>query len=182
VPWFYVATDYARIWLRPDQEPPERAKQTTQDKKITATTACSPLGFHVLVALPKGRTFDAEYSGDNILTALVSLRTEGVGRRLVIAENARSHSGQKRIAFCTEIGLGLATHGPYSPDLALSDFFLFGHVQYSLHAMAFASHKEVLTAIGDMVTDIPKETLHHVFDHWIERLKSVSQHNDNYSP
>jgi hypothetical protein len=133
-----------------------------------ATTACNPLGFHVLVLFLK-----AEHLMPSTMVTIFSL---------VIAENARPHSGQKRIAFCTETGLGLATHRPYSPDLALSDFFLFGHVKYSLHAMAFASHEEFLTAIGEMMTDIPKEPLHPVFDHWIERLKSVSQHNDDYSP
>jgi hypothetical protein len=36
----------------------------------------NPMGFHMLEALPKGRTFGAEYYRDNIPTALVSLRRE----------------------------------------------------------------------------------------------------------
>jgi hypothetical protein len=48
--------------------------------------------------------------------------------------------------------------------------------------MAFVSHEELLTAIGEIVTDIPKGSLHHVFDHWIERPESVSQHNGDYDP
>jgi hypothetical protein len=48
--------------------------------------------------------------------------------------------------------------------------------------MAFASHEELLTATGEIVTEIPKETLHRVFDYWMERLKWVSQHNSDYHP
>jgi hypothetical protein len=76
--------------------------------------------------------------------------------------------------------LGLATHLPYSLDPAPSDLFLFGHVKHCLQGMAFASQEEIFTAIGEILTDIPKETLHHVFDHWMERLEWVSQHNGDY--
>jgi hypothetical protein len=85
-------------------------------------------------------------------------------------------------AFCAENGLGLATHPPYSLDLAPSDLFLFGHVKHCLQGMAFTSQEEVFTVIGEIVTDIPKETLHRVFDHWMERLEWVSQHNGDYYP
>jgi hypothetical protein len=37
--------------------------------------------------------------------------------------------------------------------------------------MAFASHEELLTAIGEIVTDIPKESLHCLFDDLMERLE-----------
>jgi hypothetical protein len=40
--------------------------------------------------------------------------------------------------------------------------------------MAFASHEEVLTAIGEIVADIPRETLHRVLDRWMERREWVS--------
>jgi hypothetical protein len=37
--------------------------------------------------------------------------------------------------------------------------------------MLSASREEVLTTIGEIVTDIPKEALQRVFDHWMERLE-----------
>jgi hypothetical protein len=45
------------------------------------------------------------------------------------------------------------------------DFVLFGHVTLHLKGMAFASHEGLLASIGQMVTDVLKETLHRVFDH-----------------
>jgi hypothetical protein len=74
----------------------------------------------------KSRPSD-EYYHDHILAALIPLRSEAGGRKLVLyVSNARTHMVQKCQAFSAKNGLRLATHTPYSPDLALSDFFLFG--------------------------------------------------------
>jgi hypothetical protein len=67
---------YEQIWFRPDQEPLEKPKHTIQEKKIMITIAWNPLGFQMLDALQKGRTFDGKYYHDNRLTALVHLRPE----------------------------------------------------------------------------------------------------------
>jgi hypothetical protein len=48
--------------------------------------------------------------------------------------------------------------------------------------MVFASHGKLLSAIGEKVTDIAKGTLHRLFDHWMERLEWVSQHNGDHYP
>jgi hypothetical protein len=84
--------------------------------------AWNSLELHVLNALPKGRTFDAEYYRDNTLTALVSLRPEAGERKPVThVDNARGHTAQKGIVRWKDNGLPVATHPPYSPGLALSD-------------------------------------------------------------
>jgi hypothetical protein len=57
------------------------------------TIAWNPLGFPLIVALPKGITFNAEYYRDNILAALTQLGPEDDGTRLVVhADNAQAHS------------------------------------------------------------------------------------------
>jgi hypothetical protein len=97
--WFYLSTDHEQIWLRPDQEPPERAKHTIQDTKIMVTIAWNVLRFHLVEALPKGRRFNAEYYRDTILTQLIRLRPQAGERNLVIhADNAKS-KGDKMVRF-----------------------------------------------------------------------------------
>jgi hypothetical protein len=126
----------------------------------------------ILDTPPKGRAFDVEHYLDNILTALVPLRPKVGGRKLVIpSENAKAYRAQQYILFCTTNGLRLATHPLYSPHLALSGFFWFVHVKYFLQEMAFASHEELFAAIGEIVTDVPKERFHRVFENWMERLE-----------
>jgi hypothetical protein len=51
------------------------------------------IGFHLFVALPKGRNFNAEYYRDNLLAALAQFQPEDDGRKLVVhADNARAHT------------------------------------------------------------------------------------------
>jgi hypothetical protein len=105
--WFYFSMDHEQIWLRPDQEPPERAKHTIQDKKIRVTIAWNALGFHLVEALPKGRRFNAEYYCDNILTELILLRPQAGERNLIIhADNARPHTAQNCRTFVSKMGCG----------------------------------------------------------------------------
>jgi hypothetical protein len=47
---------------------------------------------------------------------------------------------QQYLVFDAENGLLLATHWPYSTDLAPSNVFLFGYVRHCLAKMAFPSH------------------------------------------
>jgi transposase len=116
------------------------------------TIAWNPFGFPLIVALPKGCTFKAEYYRDNILTELTQLQPEDDGRKLVVhTDNAKAHTAQKCRTFCEENGLRLAPHPPYSPDLAPSDFFLFGYVKERLKGIVFPSYEELLDAIGEVV-------------------------------
>jgi transposase len=84
--------------------------------------------------------------------------------------------------FCEKNGLWLAPHAPYSPDLAPSNFFLFGYVKKRLNGMVFPSYEELLDAISEVVTGIKSETLTAVFKHCMERLEWVSKNNSDYYP
>jgi hypothetical protein len=95
------------IWPRLGGTPPERARHTIQDPNIMVTIAWNPFGFHLIVALPKGRTFNAEYYRDNILAALTQLQPEDDRRKLVVhADNARAHIAQKCRTFANKMDCG----------------------------------------------------------------------------
>jgi hypothetical protein len=102
---------------------------------LRETIAWNPLGFPLIVALPKGPTLNAEYYRDHIFAALTQLQPEDNGRKLVVhADNA---TAQKCRTFCEEKGLRPALYPPYSPDLAPSDCFLFGYIKERLKGMVF---------------------------------------------
>jgi transposase len=147
------------------------------------TIAWNPLGFPLIMALPKGCTFNAEHYRDNILATLTQLHLGDDGRKLVVhADNVRAHTAQKCRTFCEDNGLRLAPQAPYSPDLAQSDFFLFGYVKERLKEMVFPSYEELLDAIGEVVTGIESETLTAVFEYWMEGLDWTSKNNSDYYP
>jgi hypothetical protein len=152
VSWgFYLSTDHEQIWLRVEEQPPERPRHIIQDPKMMVTIAWNPLGFHLLDTLPKGNAFNAEYYRGNILIEILSLGLHIDGRRLVIhANNARPHTARKCGPFFEENRLCLAVHPPYSPDFALSDFFLFGHIKHYPQGIAFPSSEELFAAIGEI--------------------------------
>jgi hypothetical protein len=71
------------------------------------TIAWNPLGFPLIVALPKGRTFNAECCRDNILEALIQLRREDDRRKLVVyIDKIRVHTAQNCRIFAKECLLG----------------------------------------------------------------------------
>jgi hypothetical protein len=45
-PWVYLSTDHEQIWLRGEEQPLERPRNTIQDPKMMVTIAWSPPGFH----------------------------------------------------------------------------------------------------------------------------------------
>jgi histone-lysine N-methyltransferase SETMAR len=139
------------------------------------TIAWNALGFHFVEALPNGRHFNAEYYRDNILTELIQLRPQAGERNPVIhADKASAHTAQQYRTFCAENGMRLATHPPYSPDLAPSALFLCGYVKDRLQGIVFAVCEELLPGISEVLDNLPRETLTRVFEHWIERLEWIS--------
>jgi histone-lysine N-methyltransferase SETMAR len=105
---------------------------------LRETIAWNPLGFPLIVTLPKRPTFNAAYYRDNIFAALTQLQPEDGGRKLIVhVVNIRAHTAQKCRTFAKKMDCGSLPHSPYSPDLAPSSFFLFGYVKKRLKGMVF---------------------------------------------
>jgi hypothetical protein len=68
-----------------------------------------------------------------------------------------------------------APHLLYSPDLAPSDFFLFGYVNGKLMGYRAETPSELLACIRAIMAEIPRETLNAAFFEWIERLQKCVQ-------
>jgi hypothetical protein len=91
--WFYFATDHKQTWMGPEEELPARSRRLIQDRKIIVKIAWNPVGFHIVNALPREGSFDAEYYRDNVLAELLSIRPEADGCKLGIhADNAQAHT------------------------------------------------------------------------------------------
>jgi histone-lysine N-methyltransferase SETMAR len=146
--WFYLWSERDTIWLQPGSEPPERVKHTVQDEKVMITIAWWTSGFHLVTGLPKGQKFNANYYINQILTPLLNSELYPPDTKLIIhADNARPHMAKKCQDFLEEIGADRAPHPPYSPDLAPSDFFLFGHLKGCLKGTKFQDSQELLSFI-----------------------------------
>jgi hypothetical protein len=73
-----------------------------------------------------------------------------------------------------------ASHPLYSPDLAPSDFLLFGDVKGKLKEYRAETPSELLVRIRVILAEIPRETLNAVFLEWMERLQKCVQVDGEY--
>jgi hypothetical protein len=59
---------------------------------------------------------------------------------------------------------------PDSPDIALSDFRLFGYMKNSLAGRTFDEPEQLLEAITEFLDEIQPSELEALFSHWVERI------------
>jgi len=100
--------------------------------------------------LKKGKTVTGLYY-TKLLGCLAAevqkIRTHLAKKKMLLHHyNAPAHTSALAKAKSVELGYELQTHPPYSPDLALCDFFLFPNLKKSLAGQKFASNEEVVAA------------------------------------
>jgi histone-lysine N-methyltransferase SETMAR len=90
---------------------------------------------------------------------------------VIHADNARPHTALRTRAVMAENSMKPAPHPPYSPDLAPSDFNLFGYAKGRLTGQMFESREDLFEAIIEILKSIPMEKLMEVFLEWERRLQ-----------
>ena len=71
-------------------------------------------------------------------------------------------------------------HPPYSPDLAICDFFLFPTVKDHIHGRKFESREELGTAKTEALRTVTRDGLQHVFCTWVERWDKCIKAKGSY--
>jgi hypothetical protein len=74
-----------------------------------------------------------------------------------------------------------APHPPYSPDLAPSNFYLFGYVKRCLAGLSFQDADQFPAAVEGILEGIGKVTLQAVFLEWMDRLRKFIATNGEYT-
>jgi hypothetical protein len=69
---------------------------------------------------------------------------------------------------------------PYSPDLALSDFYFAGYVSHCLRGQSFEAADEHFSSIEALSRGVEKLTLNAVFLEWMERLEQCTATKSDY--
>jgi histone-lysine N-methyltransferase SETMAR len=170
--------------MAPGEIVPDREQQTVQSPKRMLTIVWNPSGFPIVKALPKGDKFSTQYSTNNILIAISDWRRlageRSPNKLWAHAENARSHNAKVSTDFMALNRMKRAPHPPYSPDLAPSDFFLFGYVKRTLMGYHPESPSELLIRIRVILSEIARATLNAVFLEWMEGLRKCIDTNGEY--
>jgi hypothetical protein len=125
------------MWIPDGGEVPTRPGQTIASPKQMLTVFWSPLGLSLAEILPKGIRFGFYYSCFNILSAIVQNRPSETAedwrpRMVLHFDNATCQTDKYTIDYLRANQLTHAPYPAFSPDLALSDFDLFGTLKMAL--------------------------------------------------
>jgi hypothetical protein len=74
-----------------------------------------------------------------------------------------------------------APYPSYSPDLAPSDFSLFGYVKRCLAGLSFEDADQLFAAVEGVLDSIEEVTLQAVFLEWMDRLRKCIATNREYT-
>jgi hypothetical protein len=71
-------------------------------------------------------------------------------------------------------------HPALSPDLAPSDFYLFGKIETALMRSKFENEQELLDGVLGVVNAISRDAFGGVFEAWLSRLDEWVQRDGDY--
>jgi hypothetical protein len=131
-------TDHELLWLPIHGKVPDRERVTIQSRKVMLTIVCGPTGFAVVTAIKTGCKFNAGYYVSNVPTPLSEWWCERGSddfRKLIAhVDRLQLHKVSVSQQFMAQNAMVIAAHPLFSPDLASSDFYVFGHVKGLLRA------------------------------------------------
>ncbi len=182
--WFYLINDHEKIWLSQDQEIPVREKKMVYSKKYMVTIFWNRNDFLLIDILDAECHFNAEYFINNILKKISELTKdlpEIEHRKITLHfDNAKPHTAKIVQEYMRQNNMKRAPHPPYSPDIAPSDFYLFGYIKEKLKGIVFDSPQELFDRISEILGEISKDTLKKVFLNWRKRLLKVIDTKGNF--
>jgi histone-lysine N-methyltransferase SETMAR len=153
-------------------------KRSFGAKKVMVSLFWSVDGIRVLNILESDSTMNSEYFTQHIIAPLAEseqrLKAKKQKQKFVMhMDNAPIHKSAKTQHHIQDKGLVTAPHPAYSPDLAPSDFFLFGRLKTHPGSLRFETPDEIETWISGKFDEFKPGELQAVFNEWERRLEWV---------
>jgi hypothetical protein len=172
-------------WSASREDVPQRVRQQIGTRRFMLTVIWGVDGFHVVDLMTSQRSFDSQYFVDTIMVPFVEKffpkgRNLHVRRLHLHLDNCHVHFSKVTEKFIAENHISRIPQPGYSPDLALSDFWLVGHLKNSPAGRMFDEPEELLDGISSLLEEIHPLELHVVFSHWVEMVSWVLENNGGY--
>jgi [histone H3]-lysine36 N-dimethyltransferase SETMAR len=183
--WVYVRNYPSEMWGKRNETTPVRVKRSRGDEKVMLTVLFSRREILLIDFLPIGQKFNSQYMTTTILPNLISKIKENCPRKgahgwFLHLDNSPVHNCQVTTTAIENSGFSRLPHPPYSPDLAPSDFSLFGYLNTHLRSKFCSDIDELKQVVVDFLTNLPTNWLESVFDEWVKRLKWVIENQGQY--
>ena len=99
----------------------------------------------------------ADLLKNHLHPAIKSKRCERLSTGILLQhDNARSHTARSTCSNNPRLSFECLPHSPYSPDLAPSEFHVFGPLKEAMGGMSFRSDEEVKQAVHEWLHSQPK--------------------------
>ena len=183
--WFFYQSPVTGLWLPSSHPRPEAQKPSHYAPKTMITVFWNVHGPVVIEALPPGGTWTADYFNNVIIEKLAQSdpyrRAIAQKQAFVVhMDNAPVHRAATVKQKMWQIGMHNAEHPAYSPDLAPSDFYLFGNLKSKIRRLEFESAEEIKEWIIAQFDLIPADELKRVFEEWEMRLRACIERGGDY--
>ena len=136
-------------WTAAGERRSKRPKTQQWDGKVMASVSWDVHGTLFIDYLEKGKTINSDYYMvllDRLSAEIKKKRPHMLQKKALFhQENASCHKSMKTKVKLNELSFELLLHPPYSPDLALSDYWLFNDLKKMLQGKRFGSNEEVIT-------------------------------------
>lgn len=167
-----------KMWIFEDEEPPEVVKRNRTVSKVLYAVFFRCSGLVKAVKLEGQKSVTALWYTTECLPK-VFRDTEKKGL-LLLHDNASSHTAKLTMEFLRENHIKIIPHPPYSPDLAMCDFWLFSGLKSKLRGRSFDSEDEIDTAVFDYFNSIPESGWREAFNMWKKRMERCIEVDGEY--
>jgi transposase len=144
----------------PILHPPKKAKAFFSAGKIMTAVFWDSKGIIHLDFLTGQKTINAQYYStllnEKVKPAIRSKRRKRQDSVFFLQDNARPHIVALMMTTPLKLKWDVLPHPPYSPDLAPSDYHLFGPMKRFLGGKRFQNNDEVIAAVQSWIHKQPK--------------------------
>jgi histone-lysine N-methyltransferase SETMAR len=149
----------SKQWKHKESPTPTKFKVVVSARKVMATVFWDMKGVLLVEFQEHGETVNAaSYCSllERLKTAIRNKRKGLLSRGVILLhDNARPHTARLTLEAVDKLGLEVLPHPPYSPDLAPSDYHLFGPMKKMLGGQKFSSDMEAQSAVRQWLGQQP---------------------------
>lgn len=171
-------------WHHTSSPRPKKFKSQRSAQKVMVTVFWDDKGVILLDFLERGRTVTSERYIETLKKLTEAIRRKRPNKNLktihIHHDNARPHTSLATNQAIGKLGWSVVPHPPYSPDLAPSDFHLFGPMKDSLRGQRFYDTDEVKVAVKKWVQQCTPEFFHIGFERWVQRWRKCIACDGDY--
>lgn len=183
--WFLYRYQPTHQWVLQNENPQDIVSKTNYDLKIMVSIYVTKTGKYFIDILPKGMHFNSTYFCETILPQLADFafpngKNKHERNWILHFDNAPSHKSKLSTQTLAHFPFDTLPNPPYSPDISILDFGVFGTVKEKMPYTEFQSLEELKEKICDVLDELGPDFIKKLFDEWEARLKEVIRTNGEY--